>query len=215
MIILICIIGALVNRIRGGLLTNLYCKYLINKGWQYRAAINEAEKRLKAFSKHFNHVIFALVFTILLSPVTTSQAFWCLTLLSLGMLGGSSFGWGNYIEAMISGKIDKNRTDEYFSDKVLFHFANKPVLAGFLALSMRGMIWTMCIAISLVIISTVGVNIPFTSYLIIPAGLLMGSCYLLAIKISEFLFDGMRGHGWQIGELIFGGYLWSIIYLCL
>lgn len=213
--LLITILGAVTNRIRGGMLTNLYYEYLISKGWQYRIAIETAESKLKTFSKHLNHFIFALVFTILLSPNNFIQTFWCLILLSLGMLGGSSFGWGNYIEAMISGKIDKNRTDEFISDKVLNYFASKPILAGFLALSVRGMVWTICICISLVIISTIGVNIPSKSYLIIPAGLLMGSCYLLAIKISEYLFDGVRGHGWQIGELIFGGYLWLIIYLLI
>ena len=115
---------------------------------------------------------------------------------------------------MIDSTIDKNRKDAIIADGIFFGLSDWPVLAGFIALSFRGLMWTSLLAISLILIALCHVIIDFESLLIIPIGLLMGSAYLLAMEICQRIPGMVRGNGWQIGEYFWGFILWgSLAYL--
>lgn len=215
MILSVALLGALMNKIRGGLLAALYAKRLVRLyHLPFVEAEQQAENKFKFFGKHIHHLVFALVFTLIISPVTTSQKVDCFLLLSVGMLAGSCMGWGNYINAMIDGTINKNRKDAIIADGIFFGLSGWPVLAGFIALSFRGLMWTSLLGISLILIALCHVIIDFESFLIIPIGLLMGLAYLLAMEICQRIPGMVRGNGWQIGEYFWGFILWgSLAYL--
>lgn len=208
-ILLFSLLGALINRIRGGFATDLYAEYLVSKGLTFKKAIEEAEKTVKTASKHLNHLVFAVAFATLFLCSGYYHTFWTLILLSLGMLSGSSFGWGNYIEAMISNKVDYDRTDAPVSDWVFFKLAHKPILAGCFALSVRGLLWTSCLGIALTILSEIGCIFDTNAFYIIPMGLLMGMVYLVCIELCGLFSEVGRGRGWQVGELAWGAILWG------
>jgi hypothetical protein len=209
LILAIACLGALINKIRGGLIADLYYKYLIKDGYEPVAAIVISEDFWKPSAKHFNCFMFAIVFTPFFGLINIAQSLFCFALLYAGMLGGSSWGWGAYINAMIDGKVDFDRTDAPIADNVFFYLIKKPVLAGWAALSVRGFMWTICISSSLVILESIGINTPSAGFLIAPVGLLMGSCYLISMEICQRIPFMIRGNGWQIGEYVFGAVLWG------
>lgn len=215
MVLSIALLGALMNKIRGGLLAALYAKRLVRLyHLPFVEAEQRAENKFKFFGKHIHHLVFALVFTLIISPVTTSQRIDCFLLLSVAMLAGSCMGWGNYINAMIDGTVDKNRKDAIIADGIFFALSDRPVLAGFFALSFRGLMWTSLLIISLFMIALFLIPISGKSFLIFPVGLLMGSAYLLAMEICQRIPGMVRGNGWQIGEYFWGFILWgSLAYL--
>jgi len=215
MILSIALLGALMNKIRGGFLAALYAKRLVRLyHLPFVEAEQRAESKFKFFGKHIHHLVFALVFTLIISPVTTPQKVGCFLLLSVGMLAGSCMGWGNYINAMIDGTIDKNRKDSIIADGIFFGLCDWPVLAGFIALSFRGLMWTSLLIISLFVIALSDILISSESFLIFPIGFLMGSAYLLAMEICQRIPGMVRGNGWQVGEYFWGFILWgSLAYL--
>ncbi len=207
-VFLITLLGALMNKIRGGLIADIYSKWLVKDGYEPVDAIVKAEKFWKPFAKHFNHVIFAMVFLLPLDPIYQTQGLLCLVLLSVGMLGGSSWGWGGYIDSAIEKKIDHNRDDVKLLDK-WFRGNDEPVLSGWAAMSVRGFMWTGCIAISFILMKAFGVVVPNKVFWIAPVGLSMGTCYLVSMEICQRLPYMKRGNGWQIGEYVFGAVLWG------
>ncbi len=208
-VFLIALLGALMNKIRGGLIADIYSKWLVKDGYEPVDAIVKAEKFWKPFAKHFNHVIFAMVFLLPLDPIYQTQGLLCLVLLSAGMLGGSSWGWGGYINAMISSEVDFKRTDAPIADDIFFYLIKKPVFAGWAAMSVRGFMWTSCIAISFILLKAFGVEVSNQVFWIAPVGLSMGTCYLVSMEICQRLPYMKRGNGWQIGEYVFGAVLWG------
>ncbi len=212
LLISITILGAVMNKIRGGLIADFYLKHLVKHGYHPDYAREKAEKFWKPFAKHFNHVVFALVFMLALKPIYQTQGLLCLVLLSAGMLGGSSWGWGGYIDSAVEKKIDHNRDDVKLLDK-WFRGNDEPVLSGWAAMSVRGFMWTGCIAISFILMKAFGVAVPNKVFLIAPVGLSMGTCYLVSMEICQRLPYMKRGNGWQVGEYVFGAVVWgSLVY---
>lgn len=200
--IFIFIIGGVCNRIRGGWLTDVIEKKL--------PSIIPILKKLSLWDKKkgglngvkdFNAIIFGILFGIL-------TKLWLAPAYYLFMRFGLAQGWGGYIDAMISKRIDHSRDDVTILDK-WFRGDDEPVLSGWAALSLRGLM------------ATIIISLPFLVYyhftknnliLFIPLlGLAMGSIYLAACEVCERIT--FRGNGWQWGEVIFGGYLWATIYL--
>jgi len=207
-VISIAILGAVMNKIRGGLIADKYYNWLIKDGYEPVDAIYKAERFWKPFAKHLNHVVFAMVFLLPLDPIYQTQSLLCLVLLSAGMLGGSSWGWGGYISSAIDRKIDHNRDDVLLLDK-WFRGNDEPVLSGWAAMSLRGFMWTGCIALSFILLKAFGVEVPNKVFWIAPVGLSMGTCYLVSMEICQRLPFMKRGNGWQIGEYVFGAVLWG------
>jgi len=205
----IALLGAVMNKIRGGFIADKYCNWLIKDGYEPVDAIYKAERFWKPFAKHFNAFVFAVVFMFALNPIYHPQGFFCLVMFYAAMLGGSSWGWGAYINAMIDGKVDFNRTDAPIADDVFFYLIKRPVLAGWAALSIRGFMWTGCIAICFIILKSFGVIVPNKVFWIAPVGLSMGTCYLISMEICQRLPFMVRGNGWQIGEYVFGAVIWG------
>lgn len=206
--VLIAILGAVMNKIRGGLIADKYYNWLIKDGYEPVDAIYKAEKFWKPFAKHFNAFVFAVVFMLRLDPIYQTQGLLCLVMLYAGMLGGSSWGWGGYVTAKIDKKIDHDRDDVKLLDK-WFRGNDEPVLSGWAAMSVRGFMWTGCIAISFIIMKAFGVVVPNKVFWIAPVGLTMGTCYLVSMEICQRIPGMIRGNGWQIGEYVFGAVVWG------
>lgn len=112
---------------------------------------------------------------------------------------GRSLGWGEYIGAMINNRIN-NGNEVGFIDKAFTWALNRPVLWGFLTLSVRGALWGYLVALSL------------HSIWPVLAGATMGAIYFCTIKTAD-LQDGKldtvgANKGWSRGELVFGGVFW-------
>lgn len=209
MLILISLLGAVLNKFRGGSLTDISEDLLLKWGYEPVDAISIAKKYVKPFSKQLHAIVFGLLFAETICSELSLQYLICAIILYAGMIAGASFGWGNYMEAMISGKADMNRTDAPIADEVFFNLARKPVLAGWTALTIRGLMWTACIAASLVIIHSAVASMPLKAFLILPVGLSMGSVYLLSMEICQRIKGLIRGNGWQLGEFTFGAIIWG------
>lgn len=194
MALLVFILGAFFNRIRGGWLFDLaQTSYLLRKIIIHLNLMEETEIK---YVKDLNAIVYGLVFGAL------TNIYWS-PIFYLSMRAAFSFGWGGYISAMIDRKIDFNRSDVVILDK-LFLKKNHPVLSGFIALSFRGLIASIILSIPFYFFTAGWVYISLL-------GFAMGTIYLLACEICERVT--FRGNGWQWGEVVFGGYLWSTIYL--
>lgn len=161
--IILAILGAFVNRCRGGLL-NAY--------------------GLKTVCKYGNAVVFGVVCGFLLNSWQFGVSG------AIGMFIGASFGWGKYIAGIINKTFDVNEVEIKWIDKFVMQTNDHAVLRSVVALSLRGLIWTSCIAIALL-------N-PFYA----PIGLLMGIVYYVTISLA-----GEKG--WSYGEWVFGAILWG------
>ena len=206
MILIIFTLGAIFNRIRGGCLTDLAIKYdwLSNIIFDLKLWDNK-ENEVK-FVKDLNAIVYGITLTLGLN-----LPYYFVILNYLAMRLAFSFGWGGYIDGMISKKIDHNRKDVKILDK-WFRSNRNPVASSFMALSLRGFMATTILALPFGLAYYLG--LVSADYRYIPfVGLLMGSIYLLAMALCEDLTS--RGNGWQWGEVVFGGYLWAIIYLIM
>lgn len=195
MIILISLLGAFVNRIRGGWATDIARKYK----W---IGSKEEIPNVKAF----NDIVYALVFSLVVGLKLQYSDLAVLLILFLSMWAGRSMGWGGYISAMIDKEIDHNRDDVLLLDK-WFRGKDEPVLSGWAALSLRGFMWTLCLYLGFLGIDYLGYELSSSFYYTSLLGLSMGTCYLVCILIAEKLT--FRGNGWQWGELLFGAILWG------
>jgi hypothetical protein len=211
---MIFILGAIINRIRGGWATDIAWA----RGWL--AKPNEVPH-----VKFLNDLIWSIVFGILVQ--TTHLG--CLVLFFTKWVG-RSWGWGGYMHAMINEEINHNDDDVKLLDK-WFRGNDEAVLSGWAALSCRGLMWSVCIYFGLLVTSLYGNEPSIPNPLIAALGLAMGSIYLLAMTIcgNKFVSDNYyeftlfltrfnvmtkavrleRGNGWQLGEFLFGGYLWG------
>ena len=196
--IIFALLGALVNRIRGGWATD----FARSKNW-----ISEKDKIPKV--KLLNDIIYSTAFAVLLDFRDSWNDLFCVLILFGSMALGRAMGWGGYISAMIDKEIDHNRDDVKILDK-WFRGNDEPILSGWAALSIRGFMWSSCIYLGFLAISFLGHDLPNSFHYIPLVGLFMGSSYLLAITVCDKL--SFRGNGWQYGEMLFGGVLWGLIY---
>ena len=200
--LLIACIGAIMNRVRGGGLTNL--------AWKQNWANEGDETFWKKFSKHSNDVTFGLIFTYLIDWFNPP----IFLILTLSMWLGRSFGWGRYIGGLIEKKVIDDEEIKWIDDLVLSK-EDCAILRNIAALSLRGLIWSLLIGVGFLIISGLNIsNIPLSFLWIIPVGLLMGFTYYITVTLSGKFLDN-RGKGWGLGEVLFGFILWGSIAFIL
>ena len=146
------------------------------------------------FKKPINHILFGIIF---------GHSLFQMIVLGCSMWLGICFGWGSYIDGLINKKVQP-RGDSKILDYLFLRGTNYPVLRNALALNLRGLLWSSCLAIGFYLSQNK------TCYIIVFSGLMMGFIYTLSCQIGEKLL--FRGNGWQIGEFLFGTYLWLICY---
>lgn len=189
--ILRAIIGGLANRfLRGG----GFVHYADQLGW----------KRVVWFLDHCGRIshdiIFALVFAF---------SWWSIPVLAGAMAAGRSFGWGRYIGGIINRRIDLDEEPELaWLDKILLNKTDHPVTRCTVALSVRGLVWSLFLALGFYIASA-----DISYFILTPIGLTMGIVYLTMVEICGKIAN-RRDQGWVFGEIVFGAVLWgSISYL--
>jgi hypothetical protein len=196
LLILITLLGAVMNRIRGGWLADFIYPY------PERIKLLERFKLMKEGEmvgvKMLNAAVFGIVFGLLTNP-------YLIPIHALVLRLAFAPGWGGYIGAILDRKIYKDRRDILILDK-WFRGEKFPVFNGWAALSLRGLMLTAVLAV------------PFIFYtkfwfLMGLVGLTMGSCYLIPAIICEHF--GNRQSGWQWGEIFFGAVLWGSYYYLL
>lgn len=189
--VIIFIIGGILNRLRGG-------------GFS---------KKEIPFVKTIYDISYASIFSFIISRVgyIGSDLFYVLTILFLSMRLGRSFGWGGYINAIIFGEIDKDRSDVKIID-YFFKKSKNPTIGGTVALSVRGFIWSSCLYLGFLVINKL--TLLGNNFYYIPLiGLAMGPIYLISSLVYKVLTD--KKGGWPLAEIIFGGYLWAMIYILI
>mgnify|MGYP003638288264 FL=1 len=195
--IIIAIVGALMNRVRGG--------YLTTPSWKMNWTNEGVESPTKSIGKIGNDVIFSLFFTLPLFSGINLDSILSFTILFFAMWTGRSFGWGTYIGGMIEKKV-AGEEEIIWIDKLVLNKTDHPVFRNTAALSLRGLMWSVSLVIGFIAIAPFS-YIPLTVLFILPVGLFMGPVYLLAMKISE---NGKgRGFGWSLGEIFWGFVLWG------
>jgi hypothetical protein len=181
MIILISIIGAFLNRCRGGLLTILFNPDESNTFW-------------KKVGKFGNAVGFGLLCGYLASN------YYAIPVGIVAMLVGASFGWGKYIAGIFNKTFDVNEVEISWIDKLVMQKNDYPVLRSITALSLRGLIWTSIIAAMLA-----PFNLAFLYFA--PVGLLMGLVYFTSRSwhLGEYIWGAILwGSLTTIGTLCIG-----------
>jgi hypothetical protein len=195
MILSISIIGAIINRIRGGEATDL----LRNSGII-------AKNKSVPFVKDFNDVVFGSLFTLAFTHSLSLQTLGIFVILFSAMRAGRSFGWGSYIGGIIDRKVS-DRVDVEFISQFLLLKKDHPVLRETAALSVRGLMWSFFLFVGFCMVGEMTYCAYLSFFWILPLGLLMGPCYLLTCTVCEkFTF---RGNGWQYGELLWGAVIWG------
>lgn len=217
---MIFLLGGILNRIRGGWLTD----FARAKNWiSYRDKI--------PFVKAFFDISYAAFFTLcfnlsLLSFVILFVTSWI----------GRSFGWGGYLSSMADKEIDHDRDDILLLDK-WFRGNDEPVLSGWAATSVRGLIWSASLYCGFLLVDVYDKPLNDDIKYISISGFAMGSIYLFSFylcsltivkslyyQLTSFLVDIkvrynavslVRGNGWQLGEFLFGGYILYTPYLLL
>lgn len=150
---------------------------------------------LGAFNKPINHILFGLTF---------GHSIFQVIILACSMWLGTCFGWGSYIGGLINKKVEP-RGDSKILDYLFLRSTNHPILRNALALNFRGLLWSFCLSVGFYLsYNKIFCGIAFS-------GLLMGFIYAMSCQIGEKL--SFRGAGWQVGEFLFGTYLWFICYI--
>lgn len=200
-------IGALMNRIRGGMLND----WLGNTGiW---ALIS---------GKTLNDIVFAAWFTFLFG--ITSLGFennepiyevnFSLTAFSIlfgAMWLGRLPGWGTYIGGMIDKMVKPEKEIEQIDELVLSK-TNYPVLRNTVALSLRGLMWSIMLAVGFFMAKVFAfpqINMVSVVQFSL-CGLLMGPTYLITMEFIEKVLKKNRGLGWSWGEHVWGFVLWGL-----
>lgn len=200
---MILLLGAIFNRIRGGWLTDL-----VNKTTTIKKILIKLKIYREGEVQHvrdLNAVTFSLVYCYYFS-INYHYSF----IFYLSMRLAASFGWGGYISAMIERKIDHDRDDVKLLDK-WFRSDRRPVASSWAALSLRGVMWSTSIYLAFLIFEQLGYSFNDSFHYIPLVGIAMGSIYLLSCEIMQRIT--IRGNGWQLGEVLFGAYIWYAPYL--
>lgn len=225
--ILIFILGALINRIRGGWLTDIFSKNEKAKKILSKVGLWKVDRKRQnggvPYVKLFSDIAFGLCFGYVLHC-----NFFGYVILGLSHCLGRSFGWGDYIGGLKDKKVYENPDEVKLIDDLILSKKDNWKLRNTWALNIRGLIWSASIGLGLVFCSFFNNEIPFLGSLAFFVGLPMGYIYSFAFDICErhslpkffqtakLLTDlKSRGNGWAVGELIFGAYLWSTLFLIL
>ena len=190
------VIGAISNRMRGGGLHDVVSANpnLIKLCSKLRLWKNGS----LLYVKDLNALIFGCWFGYL-------TTFGFIPLYYLAMRISFAPGWGGYIGAMVDRKTYHDRKDVLLLDK-WFRSNTYPVLSGYLALTLRGLMTTCILALPF---------IPYTPHwiLLMLIGASMGSIYLLCIEVCGRITNRMNG--WQWGEYVYGAFLWGAYHVAL
>lgn len=121
---------------------------------------------------------------------------------------GQQFGWGTYIGALYGtpptqdevSEIDEivNSAKVTFGDKV-FYLRDYPRLWGFVALALRGLLWSFLIGLAL------------HDVILMLAGLFMPICYLIGYFADDYLLNKGGKTAWNLGEWLWGGVLTAFV----
>lgn len=189
---LIIILNALGFRIRGGLGERWGWKFPLNKWW------------------------FAVIFSLCAAYLHGWNQNYQLVLMIAARLSTQLAGWGEYVGCVLgTAKPQPDREDLPKVDHILdnmkwdahdvkvwkwtihipaFNLLDHAILFGWLGLTIRGLYMTFIIGLALQ-------SIPFML-----CGLAMGTIYWLVGLFSRKVYNLYKG-GWNIAELIYGGYL--------
>lgn len=194
----ICILGAAMNRIRGGGIND----FLLEKG---------IIKTIGGFrNKAFHDVVFSFLFAYLISP-SVGLFIGCALILFLTMWAGRSMGWGTYIQGIIDSKV-LNETEIRFIDKIALSKKNHPVIRNVIALSLRGLIWSICLAAGFYACHKLGASFHNNPVSIILVGSWMGVVYLAAIRFCQKTQKIFKLAQWGFAEMVWGFVLWGSLY---
>lgn len=208
MILFIALLGALMNKIRGGIIADIYARYLLTKGYEWKEALEKAEGLFKTLGKQSHHIVFALVFAPIV--VTNNSANWIdVVILYIAMYAGQSIGWQQYITGLIEKRITDKSQVEIIDAIAIDTLPNQPILANTFALSLRGMLWSFCIFIGFFVVSMINFVEIENLLQIFYSGAIMGPAYLLAMEIAQRLKGFSRGNGQQFGEYFTGFFFWG------
>jgi hypothetical protein len=204
LIVIFAILGAVMNRVRGGWLNILADKLgLITT----KNENGEPENKLiKTLGKVFNDVVYSYSVAMLFGSEGN--------LLHLGilygtMLLGRSAGWGAYIKGIILKKVLGEKETEWI-DELVLGGTNYPVIRNAIALSLRGLMWTASLYFGLLFISTITDRFDTPGILLFFSGLIMGPVYAIAAQLADGPGDS-RHKAWAYGEHVFGGLLWGMV----
>ena len=201
-ILIAAFIGLVMNRVRGGGLTDFSWK----ENW-----INEKDESfIKPFSKILHDFVFASLFAFALGAHFDTTGIKAFILLYAAMLSGRSMGWGVYIDGIIRREV-KDEEEIAFIDKLFLQKKDHPVLRNVAALSVRGMIWTTCLFLGTIVLSELGFRIPSSVFAVPFLGLLMGLVYLVSIGFCQQLkrFKLIDLPAWGFSECVWGFVLWG------
>lgn len=185
-LILTCfvIVGAFLNRVRGGL------------------RIPGTDKRFP-ICKLWQPIAYGLFLGLYVRVEGINQVWFGLMNGLTMYLGQQITGWGSYIGSLTGGAEPSPESPAIDELPIMQKSEPYPRLWGFIGLSCRGLIWTYLIG-----------SIIY-SPLLIASGVLMGTCYLIAELIMQGINKDVGKNSWNLGEWIFGGFLWLIIGLVL
>lgn len=195
-VVLLSILGAFINRCRGGLINklawNTEAKQIEWTNFRYADKLPTNYSPLgKRIGKYGNALVFGIVAGFLIGSLYASLA------AVLGMFIGSSFGWGKYMGGIATGTFDPNEKEIEWIDKLVMQKTDHARLRSIVAFGLRGLIWTSCIAVSVAYWDL--------NYLLYaPIGLLMGVVYYVTIiplpKSKTVLCE------WVWGAILWGSF---------
>ena len=202
---LIFLLGAIFNRIRGGFLTDFVCSKPSLRRKIVGTCLWDRDKKCVRYVKVLHDIVFTLVF----APFNSGMI-----AVYLGMLAGRSMGWGAYVGGLIDDTV-KDGGEIKFIDKLFLTDKNHPDIRNMAALGVRGMMWTICIAVGIKIAFMDALSLKQMGLIII-SGLPMGLIYNAVFELEErYKFSTPLFGAWGNAEIVFGGYLWSTLYLIL
>lgn len=173
---LIALIGSFLNRVRGGLFKWLPC----------------------------NKLFFPVLMPVLSYYLGSHSWKESLCVFVGAFVGQQICGWGKYISALTIGDFNREEIEVYAIDKICDkYFLEKPRLYGFVALAMRGVIWTS------------GVGLAINSLWFVASGVLMPVAYSIPTLILLKTKHNKDKTSWNIGEWIWGFIFTLLFCLCL
>ena len=169
-----CIVGgALLNRVRGGLFD--FCG---------------------------NKLLFPLFLSLL------SGSFETMFCTFVAAYVGQQFGWGTYIGALYGtppAQAEISEIDEIVNSLKIsfgtknFYLKDYTRMWGFVALSLRGLLWTFLIGLAL------------HDVILMVCGILMPVCYFLTYVTEIYLLKRGNKIAWNMGEWLWGGVLTAFV----
>lgn len=121
LLVLFALLGAFLNRVRGGLFKWLPC----------------------------NKVFYFLLFSVIAGLYSSWNITLCICVAIAVFTGQQCCGWGKYIGALTTGYVNPDEVEVYEIDKLCERFINCPRFYGFITLGLRGIIWTLLIGLAI------------------------------------------------------------------